>query len=272
MKIRLAISVLAACALAASTPAQTVDGIIAKNLAARGGIAKMRAIRSMVLTARLATPDGGQGSLTVRLLRPNRIREEVIFSAMNSTRAFDGQSAWLHSRENNREDVRPLTGGDLDNLQDEAENGIDGPLADHASKGNKVELVGTEQLEGKPCYKLKITLHSGHIQFQYLDAKTFLEIREEIVRTVDGQDTVIEETVGDYRREGGILFAHSFVSGVVGSPQRTTLTIDKFDLNPPVDKALFQMPKPGESGSAAPHPSFFPAALPGRKGCATSRA
>jgi len=252
MKIRLAISALAVCGLAASAQAQTVDAIIAKNLEARGGIAKMRAIHSMVLTARLATPGGGQGSLTVRLLRPDHIREEVTFGAMNSTRAFDGQSAWLHSRESNRENVRPLTGGDLENLQDEAENGIDGPLADHAAKGNKVELVGTEQVEGKPCYKLKITLHSGHLQYQYLDTKTYLEIREEIVRTVDSKDTVIEESVGDYRREGGILFAHSFVSGVVGSPQRTTLTIDKFDLNPPVEKTLFQMPKPGESGSAAP--------------------
>jgi hypothetical protein len=236
--------VLAMVLLSPPARAQTVDEIIAKNLAARGGIVKMRAIHSMVLTARLLTPDGGQGSLTVRLLRPSHIREEVIFGAMNSARAFDGQSAWLHSTVNNHEDLRPLTGGDLDNLQDEGENGIDGPLADHAAKGNKVELVGNEQVEGKPCYKLKVTLHSGHIQFQYIDAKTFLEIREEIVRTIDGKDTVIEETVGDYRREGGILFAHSFVSGPAGSPQRTTLTIDKFDVNAPVDKALFQMPKP----------------------------
>ncbi len=252
MKFRLAISALAACGLGMSAQAQTVEAIIAKNVAARGGIAKMRAIHSMVLTARLATPGGGQGSLTVRLLRPNRIREEVIFGAMNSTRAFDGQSAWLHSLENNREDVRPLTGGDLENLQDEGENGIDGPLADHAAKGNKVELVGNEQVEGKPCYKLKVTLHSGHIQFQYIDAKTFLEIREEIVRAADGKDTIIEESVGDYRREGGILFAHSFVSGQAGHPERTTLTIDKFDVNAPVDKALFQMPKLGERGGATP--------------------
>jgi len=244
MKIRLALTVLAACGLAASAHAQTVDEIIAKNLAARGGIAKMRAIHSMVLTARLATPDGGQGSLTVRLLRPNNIREEAIYGAMNSTRAFDGQSAWLHSLENNHEDLRPLTGGDVDNLQDEGENGIDGPLADYASKGNKVELVGTAPVEGKPCYKLKVTLHSGHIQFQYLDSKTYLEIREEIVRTFNGQDTTIEEAVGEYRREGGILFAHTYVSGPMGSPQRTTLTIDKFDVNAPVDKSLFQMPKP----------------------------
>lgn len=224
--------------------AQTVDEIIAKNVAARGGIEKMRAIHSMVLTAHLASTDGGQGSLTVRMLRPDHIREEAIFGAMNSTRAFDGQSAWLHSLENNHEDLRPLSGGDLDNLQDEGENGIDGPLADHAAKGNKVELVGTAPVEGKPCYKLKITLRSGHIQFQYLDAKSFLEIREEIVRTIDGKDTIFEESVGDYRREGGILFAHSLVSGPAGSPQRTTLTIDKFDVNAPVDKALFQMPKP----------------------------
>jgi hypothetical protein len=227
-----------------SAQAQTVDEIIAKNVEARGGIVKLRAIHSMVLTARLATPDGGQGALTVRLLRPNHIREEAIYGAMNSTRAFDGQSAWLHSLENNHEDLRPLTGGDLDNLQDEGENGIDGPLADYASKGNKVELVGTAPVDGKPCYKLKVTLHSGHIQFQYLDSKTYLEIREEIVRTFNGQDTTIEESVGDYRREGGILFAHSYVSGPMGSPQRTTLTIDKFDVNAPVEKALFQMPKP----------------------------
>jgi outer membrane lipoprotein-sorting protein len=272
MKMRLVISTLAACAVAANAHAQTADEIIAKNLTARGGIEKMRAIRSMVVTARLATPDGGGGPLTVRLLRPNRIREEMTFGAAKSTRAFDGQSAWVQDRENSHEDLRPLTGGDLENLRDEAENGIDGALADYASKGNHVKFEGAAVVEGKTCYKLKVTLRSGHVQFQYLDTQSFLEIHEEIVRTFNGQDTLIEQSVGDYRSEGGILFAHSFVSGLAGRPQRTTLTIEKIELNPPVDKALFQMPKPRESGSAAHQPSFFPAALAARKGCTRSRA
>ncbi|HKO03278.1 MAG TPA: hypothetical protein VJW51_00945 [Candidatus Acidoferrales bacterium] len=271
MKIRLAVSALATVALAVSAQAQTVDEIIAKNLEARGGIEKLRAIRSIVVTAQLASPEGS-GPRTVFLLRPNLFREERTVGSAKTIYGFDGQSAWVLNQKDNHEEVHPITGGDLENLREEAENGIDSALVDYASKGNHVRLDGTATVEGKLCYAVRITLRNGQAQTQYLDAKSFLEIHEEMARTVNGNHVLVEQTLGDYREEGGILFAHSIVTHLAGRPERSTLTIEKIELNPAVDEEIFHMPKPGASGNGALQSSFFPPALVRRKACAARSA
>ena len=70
-----------------------------------------------------------------------------------------------------------------DDKKDIEENAdIDGPLVDYKSKGNKVELLGKDKLEGTDAYKLKATLKNGDVMTIYLDADSFLEIKEEVKR------------------------------------------------------------------------------------------
>ena len=246
--------------------AQTADEIVAKNIAARGGIEKLRAIRTMAVTAQLTTADGGGGPITVLLMRPDRIQEDLTLGGVQSIRTFDGTSAWLLTRKSGAEDVQLLTGGDLENLRDEGENGIDGALADYKKKGNSVTFDGAAVLaDGTLCYKLKVTLRSGHIQYQYLDTQSSLEVREEIVRTFNGKETMIEETVGDYRSVDGVLFAHTYVSGLAGSAGKTTLHFEKIELNPPIDEARFRMRNPSKGGSAELQPVLGLRILAGSK-------
>jgi len=242
MRLKLAILIAAACGLSPAAHAQTADELVAKNLAARGGIARLRAIRTMTVTAKLVTPDGGGGPMTINLMRPDRIREEMHFGAALTIRTFDGKSAWVLDRGANHEDIKDLTGGDLENLQDEGANGIDGSLADYKEKGNKVAFEGAAVVEGRPCYKLKVTLRTGHMQYLYLDSQTYLEVHEEIVRTFNGKENIIEETIGDYREEGGVMFAHRYVSGFAGSAKKSTLTFEKIELNLPIEETLFAKP------------------------------
>jgi hypothetical protein len=234
---------VAMLALVAPVASQTADEIVAKNLAARGGLEKLRAIRTMVLTGRISLGPDAEGPITVRLVRPVSIREDFTIQGSAGARAYDGHTGWQIVPGSGK-GPQPLSGPDLANLQDEALNGIDGPLADYAAKGNRVEFLGTADVEGQRCYRLKVTLKTGRVMYQYLDAQSFLEVREEIERTLNGKLVTLEEEVGDYRETGGILFAHSFVSGLKGNPLRSRLSIEKIELNPAIDPAVFQMPKP----------------------------
>ena len=156
-------------------------------------------------------------------------------------RAYDGTIGW---EEEPGQGVEELTGGALDNIRDEGENAIEGPLLDYAAKGNRVEYLGKETIDGKPCFKLRTTLKDGTTIVQYLDAKSMLEIHEEIDRDVNGKRILIVEDVGDYRDVDGVKLAHSFVSGPKEDPRRTKLTIDKYTLNATVDPQLFAKPVP----------------------------
>src|ERR1700690_374724 len=134
---------------------QTADVLGAKNLAARGGMEKLRAIRTMVLTGTISF--GEQSSpIAVKAWRPNQIREEFKVQGTEVTRAYDGTIGWQIEKSGEESKVDMLHGGEADNIREEAENAIEGPLVDYAKKGSKVEALGRDTLGGKPVYKLKI--------------------------------------------------------------------------------------------------------------------
>jgi hypothetical protein len=221
---------------------QTADELVAKNLAARGGADKLRAIRTMVITGTISF--GDQSSpITVKAWRPNQIREEFTVQGTEITRAYDGSIGWQIQKSGEESKVDVLHGGEADNIREEAENAIEGPLVDYAKKGSKVEALGKDTVGGKPVYKLKITTHAGTSITQFLDATSYLEIHEEIERTVDGKITTIVEDVGDYRAVGGVKFAHRFVSGPKENPQASTLQVEKMELDVPIEAGAFALPK-----------------------------
>jgi len=42
---------------------------------------------------------------------------------------------------------------------------FDGPLVDYEKKGNRVEFIGMEDVEGTATFKLKLTLKDGDVQY-----------------------------------------------------------------------------------------------------------
>ncbi len=129
---------------------------------------------------------------------------------------------------------------------------FDGPLFDYAKKGNAVELMGEEEIEGTPAFKLKMTKKDGTVAYYYLDAEYFLEIKVEQEREVQGTKMEMEETYGDYKEVEGLVMRHSIEQKPKGSPQGQTITIDKVELNVDLADDRFAMPaaeaeaKPGE--------------------------
>ena len=47
----------------------------------------------------------------------------------------------------------------------------------------------------------------------------------------------------DYKEVGGLVLPHTIVQGPKGSPQKQTITIDKVELDVPLDDARFKMPE-----------------------------
>ena len=232
------------CWMAAATFvfAQTADELIAKNLAARGGADKLRAIQTMHLTGSISF--GDQSSpIDVKANRPAQIREDFAIQGTNITRAYDGSKGWQAQKKDAENKVEELTGVEADNIREEAENAIGGPLLDYSKKGGKVESLGRDTYDGKPVFKLKITTHMGTTITQYLDAATYLEVHEDIERSANGKLMLIVEDVSDYRDVGGVKYAHRFVSGSKDNPKASTFQVDKVELNIPVDETAFAMPK-----------------------------
>ena len=119
---------------------------------------------------------------------------------------------------------------------------MDGPLVDYKAKGNTVELLGKEKAEGTDCYKLKVTLKNGDIRTLFIDAESYLEVKVESRTMVRGTEQLGDIIFGDWKEVGGILMAHSVDAGQPGAPMRQKMTIDKIELDVPIDSARFTMP------------------------------
>jgi outer membrane lipoprotein-sorting protein len=121
---------------------------------------------------------------------------------------------------------------------------VEGPLVDWKAKGHQVELVGRESLGGRETYKLKLTLRSGAVRHEYLDAKTFHLVRTDSTRTVRGRAVRMTTTFSDFKKTGGVLFPRAIEVAAAGRPNRLRVVVEKIELNPPLSDARFASPAP----------------------------
>jgi outer membrane lipoprotein-sorting protein len=235
------IALAAALALTAPAAAQTVDEIIAKNIEAHGGAEKMKAAESLRMTGKMALGQGIEAPVVMEQKRPASFRMELTVQGMTFVQAYDGKGGWKVNPFEGKKDPEPLGEDELKDAAEQAD--FDGPLVDYKEKGNKVELVGKEKVEGSDAYKLKVTLKNGDVRYFYLDADSYLEVKAESKRMIRGSEVESETVYGDYKDVNGYVLAHSVEFGAKGSQQRQKVTVEKVDFNPTLDDARFKMPE-----------------------------
>ena len=237
---KLSLVVALAVLLVPSMLAQTVDEIIAKNVQARGGMDKIKSVQTIRSTATMTMGPGMEAPGLMIQKRPDMARLEFTVQGLTAIQAYDGKDAWQIMPFTGKKDPETMSADDKKDLE---ENGdIDGPLVDYKSKGNKVELLGKEKLEGTDAYKLRVALKNGDVITMYLDADSFLEIKEELKRNVRGSEQEVEAVMGDYKEVNGLMFPFATENGIKGCQQKQKITISKIELNTPVDDAIFKMP------------------------------
>jgi len=230
---------LTACA---TTHGPTVDDIVASNIAARGGAERIRSLRSIRETGTVTGPGGKVAQIVREVKRPNMFRLEFEFQGTTSVFANDGSSGWQ---------VAPLQGQfepmamrpDADAAGGADQQDIEGPLVDWKAKGHTVTLLGSEPVDGKDAYKLKVDMRGGGVRYDYVDVATHQIVRADVTRIIQGHATVLETRFSDFRPEGGLVFPHTIETHAKGRPQSLRIQVEAVELNPAIDDARFRMPK-----------------------------
>lgn len=246
--LRKSIAALALAALAV-TPAmaQTVDEVLAQYVKAKGGMEKLKSVKTMRATGKMMMGQGMEAPFVMMGRRPNATRIEFVFQGMTGVQAFDGKNAWMVMPFMGKKDPEAMPEEETKMMAEQAD--LDGPLVDWKEKGHKVELVGKEQVEGADAYKLKLTMKNGTVRTYYLDAESYLEIKAEGKRKMRGTEVEGETIFGDYKDVGGLMLAHTLENGAKGSPQRQKMVFEKIEINPDLPDSLFAMP-PGTKPAA----------------------
>jgi len=283
----------AASCLAADNAGLTAAQIVSKNIAARGGLKAWRAVQNMTESGKMGAGGDQRGQqpatspvkkpgrqnapmaesprlaqeaqlpFTLKLERPRRMRLELQFRGQTAIQVYDGTNGWKVRPYLNRMEVENYTEDEL--RKSALQSDLDGPLVDFDAKGSKVDLDGTEKVEDKDNYRLKVTARDGHVIHVWIDAKTFLETKVDgAPRRLDGIEHPVEVYYRDYRNVDGLqipFLLETKVLPVDKAPKgvRPTnfpvekIVIDKVEVNQKLDASLFSKPVIQTAALAKPH-------------------
>jgi outer membrane lipoprotein-sorting protein len=243
MSRKVLMSLCAVALLTVSAFGQTADELLEKNLKAMGGKDKLKALQAVRMTGTMKMGPM-EVPLTITRSRPSATCMDFTIQGMTGTQAYDGTTGWMLMPFSGNKDPQKMTDEMLKDMRSDAD--FDGPTFDYKAKGNKVEYVGKEDVQGTPAFKLHVTTKDGKESNEYFDAETYLTIRTESTRNVQGQELETETTIGNYKTVDGLTFPYSMDVHIKGKESLggQSINLDKIELNPKVDASIFAMPAP----------------------------
>ena len=239
-------AIFLASAVAASP--QTADELVQKNIQAKGGLEKIKALNSVRMTGKLDAGGGIVGIVTQENKRPSLLRETFTLQGMTQVQAYDGETGWQIQPFGGHKEPALMGEDDLRDLLIDSD--FDGPLVNYQEKGNKVEFLGHDIVDGDDALRLKVTLKNGDIVYYYLDPDAFLEIKTERREFIRG---AVHETVaqlGSYKPVNGVMFPFAVSVAPKDDPtQAQSITYDKIEANVSLPESDFAVPASLKEGS-----------------------
>jgi hypothetical protein len=241
------VAVAALLSVPGAAAAQTVDEIVAKHVAARGGLDNIKAIQTLKITRTVATGIGNNVRVILYKKRPDLFRAEqgpAQAGAPMTPRGVNTENAW---------DTAP--GGKIALRVEAAEaetrafdGDFDGLLVNWKAKGHEVTFEGREAMPGGDALKLRVKTSGGE-RVVYLDAATYLDRRHTGVLTLpNGQRRDIVIDFSNWRDVNGVKFPFDINEDRTGgnAPAQSLVTYtEKIEANVPMEDSLFATPKGG---------------------------
>jgi hypothetical protein len=224
----------------ARTLAQTAEELVHKNIQAKGGLDKMKSAKTRLTVGRIKAGRRRSATFKQMNMRPDLVRYNLTLQGMTAVQAYDGSAGWQTQPFRGRKDPELMGEDNVRDLLLAAD--FDGPLVDYAEKGNKIEYLGHAEVDGDDALRLRLTLKNGDIVYYYLDPDTYLEIRKEIQQFIRGsvRERVVE--LGSYKPVDGVMYPFSISEGPRGNPGAQMTTIEKIQVNVPMQDSDFALP------------------------------
>ena len=215
--------------------AQSVDEIVAQNLNAIGGVAKLHRVKS-VITENVIKLQGLEIENLTTVLVDRAVRSDSKIMGNNMVQAFDGTMPWS---------ITPVImggNGEPQVMSEEMAKSVISqidpfPLLDYVKKGTRVELFAAEKVKDKDAYHLKIFTKDSAESEIWIDVTNGLMSKLKTMQ--NGQE--VEVIFLSYTEIEGINFATSMETS---NPMAGIITIDTktVKLNIAIDEVIFKMP------------------------------
>lgn len=234
-----------ALVLAGAARAVDLETLVANNAAARGGEPAIASVAAYESDIRIVEPQFAVDGTYVAT-RDGRMRVDVRSDGERVfTEALDRERAWSWDPGNGARDASAAGAAAL-------RHGIELPfkvfgLHEMRGRGHRLELAGTEVLDGVAYHVLRATLSDGFEVTYYVNPENWLIERDRQRRAlhvdVDPAPEWIETRYEDYRPVAGVLFPFRQVELRVATGEvLSTVTVGEIRINPRLDASRFSPP------------------------------
>lgn len=221
--------------VAPAADAQTVDEIVARNIAAKGGYEVLKSTNS-VRTVGSGTMQGGEVSIVSLSKRPFFMRNEMTMAGQKVTVGSDGQKAWMAVGDMPAQAAPPEQ---VEAMKQSSQ--IDSPLFDYKAKGTTITLGKPLAEGGRTLHHLVVTPKTGPPMHYYIDPVTGLDAKMVIQVEDAGQKMQMELRFSNFKAVDGRTVPFTVTQFVNGN-KVGEITFKEISFNLPMDDALFRMP------------------------------
>jgi outer membrane lipoprotein-sorting protein len=218
--------------------AQTIEEILAKNVKAHGKEATIKNITSTKVEMSMAAM-GQSIPMTIYNKKPDKMRTQMRVGGTDMITVIDGNKGWVKQQGQ----VQDIPQEQLETVMDQLNTSMNftgNTISLFKDMGAKIELVGSEKLNDKDYYKIKITSKDKEFFF-YIDKETNLEYKLVTKLNMMGEMADVEIVFKEFKDFSGIL-APSLVEMTSGGQSMGTSTIKSIEYNQPIDDKMFERP------------------------------
>ena len=211
--------------------------ILDKFVEVTGGLGAYNRIQNRVIKGIFEIPQAGIRAEWINYQsRPNKIYVKFENKALGTIEnGSNGEVVWEKST---MDGPRIKEGEERDNaLQDT----LFDPEAYWREAYKKVEWLGIEKINFKPCYKVLMVPNVGASQTFYFDTKTYLLLKLERTEKIQMGAVHVEIFTKDYKKVDDILLPHKLIIRAMG--QERIMKANSIEQNVKIPDDLFKLPE-----------------------------
>jgi len=228
--------VFAAVLLTLTMPvsAQNLDDVLGNYLNVLGGKEKLDSLTSVKMTGKLES-QGYEIPLTVTCVHDKGYRFDMEIMGSENYQIANKTEGWIFMPVQQMKEPEKMEDGQLRSLQANF-NLHGGEFVNYKkNKDIRVEVDGSDMVNGEPVHKLKVTDKAGDINYYYIDMKSGRLVKTMKKVWFNGQSLYAESTYSDFRKTAdGFWFPYSIQTS------NGTIVFDKIETNIEVPDSAFQ--------------------------------
>ena len=220
-----------------SLVAQDLEEILSNHFETIGQD-KVLKVKTLIMRGKILQ-GGMELPIVLQMKRPSKVKMEASVQGQKIITSFDGENGWTINPMAGTLDPQDLGPDQVKEMKTMGD--MDGDLYDYEAKGHQLEYIGEEEMEGTPTYKVKLTKKDGDETIYFFDAESYVILKSESKRTIQGVEQTFAQFPGNYKMIEGMAMPFNITSKYQGQIMMEII-IDTIEIDTEIPDSLFVRP------------------------------